>query len=473
MTHAELMTTVQRQWDSAVLPSLERLVEIPALSPAFDPDWASSGHLDAAIAHVESWISDRGLTGATTRVLRGPGRTPLLVVDVPATPGAEDAGTVLLYGHLDKQPPVGGWSEGLGPWTPVVRDGRLYGRGAADDGYAAYAATTAVEALRSTGGAHARAVVLLETGEESGSPDLPAYLAELSDDLGEVTLVVCLDSGAGDYERMWLTTSLRGMAQIRVRVTVLDAGQHSGMASGVVPSSFRVLRVLLDRIEDAETGELLLPELSVEVPANRIDEVRAAIEAVPGLVSDGIPLPADIRPVVDDPVEQALNNTWRPTLSVIGAAGLPDPDEAGNVLRPSTTLALSFRLPPTADPDAALAALRTVLTTDVPYGARVELDRSECAPGWNAPEVAPWLGAALATASDEVFASPWRTMGIGGSIPFMGLLHAAYPAAQFVVTGALGPGSNAHVPDESLQLDYAAKVTSAVAVVLDAHARRG
>ncbi|AOS66116.1 M20/M25/M40 family metallo-hydrolase [Actinoalloteichus hymeniacidonis] len=472
MTHSDLTKIVQQRWDDAVLPSLQKLVEIPALSPVFDPDWATTGHLDAAVEHVQSWIDERGLTGATSRVLRLPGRTPLLVIDVPATAGAEDAGTALLYGHLDKQPPVGGWSEGLGPWTPVVRDGRLYGRGSADDGYAAYAATTALEALRAAGGAHARAVILLETGEESGSPDLPAYLAELSDDLGEVGLVVCLDSGAGDYDRMWLTTSLRGMVQLQVTATVLDAGQHSGMASGVVPSSFRVLRVLLDRIEDARTGAMLLPELSVEVPANRVAEVRAALEAVPGLISDGIPMPADIRPMTDDPVEQALNNTWRPTLSVIGGSGLPDPASAGNVLRPSTTLALSFRLPPTADPDAALAALREVLTSDVPYGARVELDRSECAPGWNAPDVAPWLDEALSTASSEVFSAPWRTMGIGGSIPFMGLLHAAYPAAQFVVTGALGPGSNAHVPDESLHLNYAAKITAAVSVVLDAHARQ-
>ncbi|WP_030106407.1 M20/M25/M40 family metallo-hydrolase [Actinoalloteichus caeruleus] len=467
-----LSEAVERRWTEDVVPSLSELVAIPALSPVFDEDWEANGQLDAAIDHVRAWLAQRPIAAeATVRTVRLPGRTPVLLIDVAPTEAAVDRGTVLLYGHLDKQPPVGGWSEGLGPWTPVLRDGRLYGRGAADDGYAGYAAVAALEAVRELGADHGRAVVLLETGEESGSPDLPAYLEHLRPELGEVELVVCLDSGAGDYERLWLTTSLRGMAQVTVTVRVLDAGQHSGLASGVAPSSFRVLRQLLDRLEDSATGEVLLPELVVEVPADRVAETRAALDAVPTLVLDNVPLPEGVRPVVDDPLEQALNNTWRPTLSVIGGDGLPTPAEAGNVLRPQTTLALSFRLPPTADPEAALAAVSAALTSDVPYGASVELSRTECGPGWNAPDLAPWLRSALDRAGAEVFGAPWLTLGLGGSIPFMGLLQDAYPSAQFVVTGALGPGSNAHVPDESLHLAYAARVTTAVAMVLAAHAR--
>ncbi|WP_263250170.1 M20/M25/M40 family metallo-hydrolase [Saccharopolyspora rosea] len=471
MDRVAVTKTVERMWDEAVLPSLSELVRIPAVSPAFDADWVDTGYLDAAVDHVREWITGRGITGAAVEVVRLPGRTPLLLVDVPATSGAPEE-TVLLYGHLDKQPPVGGWSDGLGPWTPVVRDDRLYGRGAADDGYAGYAAITAIEAVREHGGAHARCVVLLETGEESGSPDLPAYLEHLSDRLGDVSLVVCLDSGAGDYERLWLTTALRGLVQLEVTVHVLDSGQHSGTASGIVPSSFRIMRQLLDRLEDSATGEVLVPELNVAIPPNRVEEARSAVAAAPGLVRGSVPFPEGLRPVVEDEAELALNNTWRPTLSVTGAAGLPLPADAGNVLRPSTTLMLSFRLPPTADPEAALAAVRERLSTDVPYGARVTFGHSESGLGWNAPELAPWLGTALDQVSDEVFGAGWRTMGLGGSIPFMGLLHNAYPDAQFVVTGALGPDSNAHVPDESLHLPFAAKITTAISYVLDAHAHR-
>ena len=471
MDRAAVSKTVDQAWDEAILPSLSELVRIPAVSPSFDADWENTGHLDAAIEHVRAWIDGRGIEGAEIDVVRLPGRTPLLLVDVPGSADAPDE-SVLLYGHLDKQPPLGGWSEGLDPWTPVVRDGKLFGRGAADDGYAGYAAVTAIEAVRANGGSHARCVVLLETGEESGSPDLPAYLEHLRDRLGAVSLVVCLDSGAGDYQRMWLTNSLRGMVQLEVEVQVLDSGLHSGIASGIVPSSFRIMRQLLDRIEDSATGEILLPELTVSIPENRIAETRAAIEAVPGMVTGSVPWPEGMRPVTDDEVELALNNAWRPTLSVIGADGLPKPADAGNVLRPSTTLQLSFRLPPTADPEAALAAVQRRLSEEVPYGARVSFGHSEAGLGWNAPDPAPWLSGALDTAAEKIFGASWRTLGLGGSIPFMGLLHEAYPDAQFVVTGALGPDSNAHVPDENLNLAFAAKITSAIAYVLDAHATR-
>ncbi|WP_436492909.1 M20/M25/M40 family metallo-hydrolase [Actinokineospora sp. HUAS TT18] len=459
--------TVQHLWQAEILPSLQDFVAIPALSPSFDAAWAANGNLDAAVEHLRAWITKRNLPGATVEVVRLPERTPLLLVDIP---GTVDAGTVLLYGHLDKQPPVGGWAEGLGPWSPVLRDGKLFGRGAADDGYAGYAATAAVEAVRANGGQHSRCVILLETCEESGSYDLPAYLEHLDDRLGAVSLVVCLDSGGMDYDRMWLTMSLRGLVSVTATARVLTGGQHSGTVSGVVTSSFRVLRQLIDRIEDSSTGEIKLSAMNVEIPAERAAEARATVESAPGTVITAIPFADGVRPVVDDEVELVLNSSWRPTLSIIGASGLPEPEDAGNVLRPFTTLTLSFRLPPTADADAALEQVKQALTTDVPYGAQIELTRLEAAGGWNAPALAPWLRSTLDTVSDTVFGAPWRTMGMGGSIPFMGLLAERYPDAQFVITGAVGPDSNIHVPDESLDIAQATRVTEAVAHILDAHA---
>ncbi len=474
MDNAQLRTTVGRTWDAEILPSLSDLVKIPAVSIVFDEDWAASGHLDAAAEHVRGWLEARDLPGATVEILRLPGRTPVLLMDVPASDGMPaDGGTVLLYGHLDKQPPVGGWGEGLGPWTPVLRGERLYGRGSADDGYSGYAATAAIEAVRAGGGRHARCVVLLETGEESGSPDLPAYLAEYSDRLGDVSLVVCLDSGGQDYERLWLTTSLRGLVSTTVTVRVLESGQHSGTASGVVPSSFRIMRQLLDRIEDSATGEILLPELHGETPADRVAEMKAMADLAPGAAKSAFPLLSGMSPMSDDDFELLMNNSWRPTLSIIGGAGLPLPEEAGNVLRPSTTLTLSFRLPPSADPQTALEAVQRVLTTDVPYGAHVTLSRSETGPGWNAPVLAPWLQTALDSVSSSVFdGNPWLTTRLGGSIPFMAMLAEAYPSSQFVVTGALAMDSNAHVPDEWLHVGHAKRVTEAVALLLNAHASK-
>jgi acetylornithine deacetylase/succinyl-diaminopimelate desuccinylase-like protein len=466
----QVRETVVSGWADRVLPSLSGLVEIPALSPAFDASWEANGQLQAAVDHVRDWIDSRVLPGAQSEVVQLEGRSPLLLVDVPATAGAEDRGTVLLYGHLDKQPPVGGWSEGLGPWTPVLRKGRLYGRGAVDDGYSGYAAVTALEAARAAGGGHARAILLLETGEESGSPDLPAYMEHLAGRLGDVTFVVCLDGGGANYERLWLTTSLRGIVQATVTVRVLDAPQHSGLASGIVPSSFRILRQLLDRLEDSATGQVKLGAMSVVIPAEREAAAQQAAAADPGAVQRLYPLVEGLKLATDD-AELILNNTWRPTLSVIGAAGLPEPANAGNVLRAWTTLTLSFRIPPLVDSAAALAELEKALTTDVPLGAQVELSNTAAENGWNAPPMAPWLAAGLDEACGQVFGKPHAELGIGGSIPFMELLGRLYPKAQFVVTGALGTDSNMHVPDEWLNIGFAAQVTEAVAHLLDAHAR--
>jgi len=463
--------SVVSTWINDIIPSLSGLIGIPALSPAFDVDWAANGHLAAAVEHVRAWIAGRDLPGAAVEVVRLEDRTPLLLVDVPATPGAAARGTVLMYGHLDKQPPLGGWSEGLDPWTPVIRDGRLYGRGSVDDGYSGYAATAALEAVHEAGGEHARVVLLLETGEESGSPDLPVYIEHLAERLGEVSLVICLDAGGTDYERLWLVTSLRGMVHLTVTVQLLASAQHSGVASGVVASSFRVLRQLIERIEDGATGEIKLEELKVEVPANRLAEAKAVVEGQPGARRTAFPLVEGARVVTDDELELVLNNSWRPTLSVIGADGFPKPADAGNVLRESTTLTLSFRLPPTTDAAAALEAVKRALTTDVPYGAKVTLGADvQAEDGWNAPAEAPWLAAALRRASDEVFGRPHRASGMGGSIPFMAMLAESYPDAQFLVTGACGHDSNIHVPDEWLHLDYTQQVTEAVAHILDAHA---
>jgi acetylornithine deacetylase/succinyl-diaminopimelate desuccinylase-like protein len=469
--YERIRDAVARGWTDDVLPSLSGLVEIPAVSPAYDDSWERNGHLRSAVEHVRDWVTSRDLPGTRTDIVALAGRAPLLLVDVPATAHAAAGGTVLLYGHLDKQPPLGDWSEGLGPWQPVLRDGRLYGRGAVDDGYSGYAATTALEAVRAAGGEHARAILLLETGEESGSPDLPAYLEHLADRLGEVSLVVCLDAGGGDYERMWLTASLRGIVQATVTVRVLETGTHSGLASGIVPSSFRIMRQLLDRLEDSTTGEVTVPEMLAPIPEERRADAEAVAMLEPGSAARRFPFVAGMRPASTDDVELILNNTWRPTLSVVGAGGLPEPAVAGAVLRASTSLRLSFRIPPTVDADTARAGLVRILTTDVPYGARVEVTDFLTGNGWHAPDPAPWLSSALDQVGDRVFGKPCRTLGIGGGIPFMELLGRRYPRAQFVVTGAVGSDSNMHVPDEWLNILFAQRVTEAVAHILDAHAR--
>jgi acetylornithine deacetylase/succinyl-diaminopimelate desuccinylase-like protein len=468
---------VERAWDERIVPALKDYIAVPAKSPMFDPDWVAHGHLERVVRDAAAWVESRRVPGLTLEIVRLPGRTPVIVFEVPAT-RAGSGDTVLLYGHLDKQPEFAGWRRDLGPWTPKLDDGLLYGRGGADDGYAVYAAVSAIEALDAQGLGRPRCVGLIETSEESGSPDLPAYLDALRDRLGQVGLVVCLDSGAGNYDQLWLTTSLRGMVSGVLKVEVLTEGVHSGDASGVVPSSFRILRQLLDRLEDSRTGTLLPGSFHCEIPAARIEQARAAAAVLGAEVYQRFPWAcgADggpVLPTTTDPAQALLNRTWRPTLSVTGAEGLPALGDAGNVLRPYTAFKLSLRLPPLVDGHEAAMTLKTLLEDNAPYHAKVTFEPDGRAgqygaTGWNAPDLAPWLESALDAASRAHWGAPLGYIGQGGTIPLMNMLQRGFPRAQMMVCGVLGPKSNAHGPNEFLHVPYAKRLTAAVAQVIAA-----
>jgi len=461
---------VDQCWGDEIVPTLFEYIRIPNKSPSFDPDWAAHGYMDEAVALFERWAQAKlpALPGAALEVVRLPGRTPVICIDVPG-PGED---TVLLYGHLDKQPEMTGWAEGYGPWIPRLDNDKLYGRGGADDGYAMFGALSALMSLREQGIPYARCSLLIEACEESGSYDLPYYIDHLAERLGSPSLVVCLDSGCGNYDQLWLTTSLRGMASGTLTVQVLEEGVHSGDASGIVPSSFRILRLLLSRLEDERTGAVRPAELYVQVPPERVTQARRAAAALGNTVYSKFPFVPSMSPMTDDLTELVLNRTWRPQLAVTGVDGLPRPINAGNVLLPSTIAKLSLRLPPTLDAEAAGTGLRILLEKSPPYGARVEFKVEASAAGWNAPALAPWLEQSLARSSELAFGAPPAYMGEGGSIPFMAMLGEKFPQAQFVVTGVLGPHSNAHGPNEFLHIPTARRVSLVIAQVLADHAAR-
>jgi acetylornithine deacetylase/succinyl-diaminopimelate desuccinylase-like protein len=466
---------IDQCWGDEIVPALIAYVKIPNKSPAFDPDWMAHGHMDEAVGLFERWARARlpSLPGATLDTVRLPGRTPVIVIEVPGAVVDASADTVLLYGHLDKQPEMTGWAEGYGPWTPRLEGDKLYGRGGADDGYAMFGALSALLALHEQGVPHARCVILIEACEESGSPDLPYYVDHLAARIGNPSLVVCLDSGCGNYDQLWLTTSLRGLVSGTLEIRVLDEGVHSGHASGVVPSSFRIMRQLLSRLEDEATGSICPSELYAQIPAERVAQARRAATALGDTVYTEYPFAPGVAPMGDDLAELVLNRTWRPQLAVIGIDGLPKPGDAGNVLLPYTTARLSLRLPPTLDAEAAGERLRALLEKDPPYGAHIELDLGSSASGWNAPALAPWLEQSLARASGAAFGAPPAYMGEGGSIPFMAMLGDKFPQAQFVVTGVLGPHSNAHGPNEFLHIPTGKRVSTVIAQVLaDHHVRQ-
>ncbi|MCW0385883.1 hypothetical protein NB722_000422 [Xanthomonas sacchari] len=469
MDSAKIDRFLSEKWDDDIVPQLVDYIRIPNKSPMFDADWVAHGYMADAVALMERWARAQAIPGLQVEVVQLEGRTPLIYLEVPASSDATGEDTVLLYGHLDKQPEMTGWDADLGPWTPVLKGDRLYGRGGADDGYALFGSLAAIQALQDQGIPHARCVVLIEACEESGSYDLPAYVDHLATRIGKPSLVVCLDSGCGNYEQLWCTTSLRGLAGGNFSIKVLSEGVHSGDASGVVPSSFRVLRDLLSRLEDEATGKIKVEGLYAEIPEERLAQARKVAEVLGDEVYSKFPFLPGMRPMHEDLSELVLNRTWRPALSVTGADGLPPLASAGNVLRPETAVKLSLRLPPTLDGKHAGELLKDVLLRDPPYGAEVSLALEKSSSGWNAPAQSPWLTDAIEAASQAAFGKPAMYMGEGGSIPFMGMLGEKFPGAQFMITGVLGPHSNAHGPNEFLHIPMGKRVTACVSRVIAAH----
>lgn len=465
---------VNSLWDQEIVPQLIDYIRIPNKSPLFDPQWREHGYMEQAVQQLAGWAEGKlaAFPGATLEIIRLEGRTPLIFIDLPAINGGNNDDCILLYGHLDKQPEMTGWAEDLGPWKPVLKGDKLYGRGGADDGYAIFGSLAALLALQEQGLPRARCVVLIEACEESGSPDLPHYVDHLAGRIGEVSLVICLDSGCGNYDQLWLTTSLRGMAGGNLRVDVLEEGVHSGDASGVVPSSFRVIRRLLSRLEDELSGKITPEVFYAEIPAARLEQAQVAADVLGDEVFAKFPWIDGMQPAATERSELVLNRTWRPQLSITGVDGLPPLGSAGNVLRPFTALKLSLRLPPTVDGDTASDALKSLLEDEPPYGAKVSFELEKSATGWNAPALTPWLTKALDEASQAYFGRPPAFMGEGGSIPFMGMLGEKFPQAQFLVTGVLGPHSNAHGPNEFLHIPMGKRVTMSVASIVASHAAR-
>ena len=455
-------------WDEAVMESLTDYVSIPNKSPMFDANWEANGFMDRAVEHMMDWVHSRAVPGLETEVARLPGRTPTILLTLKGM----RPGNVLIYGHLDKQPEFEGWEEDLGPWTPVIRDDKLYGRGGADDGYAIYSAITAILALQQQAVDLPDINILIEASEESGSPDLPHYMKELGPRLGTPDLVIALDSTCGNYDQLWLTTSLRGMIVADLTVQVLDEGVHSGAAGGIVPSSFRLLRQLVSRLEDEQTGNIIPSFLNEQIPEHRREEAIEAGAVLADSFADMYPFAGNGKPISQDPTELVLNNTWLASLAVTGLGGAPAPVDAGNVLRPSTTARLALRIPPTTDAVKAAEELRSLLTDNPPNGVRVTLDMHTPNPGWHSPPTSAALNKVLTEASQNYFGQPHINMGCGGSIPFMEFLASEAPDAEFVVTGVLGPRSNAHGPNEFLHIPTAKKITACVADILT-HWNRG
>ncbi len=460
-----LQKFIDHTWNKSIIPTLMEYIHIPNKSPHFDKNWQANGHMETAVTLLSDWCKKQNIENMKLEVVRLEGRTPVIFIEIP---GSCDE-TILLYGHLDKQPEMSGWDSDLAPWRAVLKDDKLYGRGGADDGYAIFASLTAINALKQQSIPHARCLILIEACEESGSYDLPFYIDALEDRIGNPNLVICLDSGCGNYDQLWMTTSLRGLISGRLYIRVLKEGIHSGVGSGIVPSCFLVLRQLLNRIEDEETGKILLPELQIDIPQERLTQATLAADVLKEKLYENLPMVENVKPISTNVADLILNRTWRAALSVTGANGLPALTDAGNVTLPQITLKLSMRVPPSCDIKIATQALKKALESDSPFNAHVQFEVDDSGAGWDSPTETSWLTNAANNASNLFFKKDAMYMGEGGSIPFMGMLGKKFPEAQFVITGLLGPGSNAHGPNEFLHIPTGKKLTACVAQIIAEH----
>ncbi len=460
-----MMEASESIWEESILPSLSEFIKIHALSPGFAPDWDELGELQATIDLFCGWLDRQGIAGMTYETHRIGNHSPVLLVTIEGT----GSGEVLFYSHLDKQPSRPNlWSEGLHPLKAVRRDPFLFGRGAVDDGYGGYLCVTAIKLLQEAGIPHPKATFLIETCEESGSFDLPPYLDELSDNLGSPDLIVVLDSGGPSYEHIWVSEALRGLVAGNLSVKVSHEGVHSGISGGPIPSSFRIQRMLLDRVEDSKTGEILIPEMHVEI-SDKIKQEAIELGAILGdELWNSLPVVNTLRPPTTEADQILLGTNWKPAMSVIGADGMPPVLTAGNVLRTHTDLKLSFRIPPGVKAEEVQNIVKEILEKDPPYGAEVTYHATEPADGFHAPPLHEGVSKALNGASMKLTGYSPMVTWVGGTIPFMAMIQNKFPDACFLCTGSSGPGNNAHGPDEKLHIPHSKRLNVVLAIAIAA-----
>jgi acetylornithine deacetylase/succinyl-diaminopimelate desuccinylase-like protein len=452
---------VEENFEKNFVEPLSDFVRIPNLTPAFDPEYFTNGLNQQAIKFVKEYAESMKIDGLEFHHYEEEGMCPMVVM----TYEGSGAPNVMVYGHLDKQPHMEGWREGTGPISPAIIDGKLYGRGASDDGYVPFAVLLAIKNAILQGQTLPRIALVLETEEESGSHDLVPLLEKCNKWIGTPDFCICLDSGALDYSTLWLTTTLRGMMAFNMKVSIAEGAVHSGISGGAIPETFRIANSLLDRLEDTTTRRL--PLFEVEIPdsfkeeAKHIAELQGEDMYKPFKFLEGCKAMNQ-----DDLAELYLNVNWRPSLAVTGADGMPPISKSGNVVRPSTTLRVSIRLPPGLDSVKALATAEELLLKDVPHGAKVELLSKVTGDGWCMKELSEKTVKVLDQASNNFYGKSCGQYGIGGSIPFLKVLGDKYPQTEILALGVLGPEANAHAPNETLDLPYSKKFIMTLSHVL-------
>ncbi|CAI2368334.1 unnamed protein product [Moneuplotes crassus] len=452
---------IEDNFQSMFLDPISEFIKVPNLTPSFDPEFQTNGLIEQAIDNVKGYAESMDIPGLKFHVHNEEGRAPMALIEIPGN-GKKN---IMVYGHLDKQPHMEGWTEGTGPTTPTIIGDKLYGRGSTDDGYVSFATLTAVKNILDQGQEIPRIVLVLEAEEESGSKDLVYLLEKCKDIIKTPDVCLCCDSGALDYKTLWLTSSLRGSMGMNVKVSIAKDAFHSGICGGAMPETFRIANNLLDRLEDPITKRMEKFEVEIE------DRFKEEAKNIVGLVGTDLykdfKLLEGCRPIHHDNLEEMyLNINWRPALAVCGADGLPTLSKAGNVVRASTSLRLKIRLPPSLDAKEMCDEVVKTLSEDVPFGAKIEFDDVSSGSGWVMKDLKEETSKAIHESSEEFYEKKAGLYGIGGSIPFLKTLEGIYPETEILAMGVGGNDCNIHAPDETLDIPYMKKFIPTLSHIL-------
>ena len=453
---------VDKQFTLNILPNLMNFIRIPNLSPLFDPNWKTNGYLFKAANLIVSYAKSLNIKNAEINLLQDSGHTPMVFIEIPAS-RKNDNRTVIFYGHYDKQPYGTGWDKDKSPTNPVIVDGRLYGRGSADDGYASFSILTAIKTCQEFNCLMPRICCLFEGAEESTDADLKYYFDKLIPILGDnVVAFIPLDSGCPDYDRLWMANSLRGIVDIDVNIQTLDQESHYGPeASGIIAENLFLMRKIYDGLVDSTNGEFKLEEFKIaedKIPAIVMEQMQKEIEIVGDNFIKNIPLYEGVSPLKTDVKELMINNRWKPSCFILGIDNCPKTEDRGFGVSSGINVRMSIRIPPTVDKNKAIEALKKALSDNIYFGAQVKLGYLDYGEGVLLANMSNKVKNILNKASLEFFGNESVFTGVGGSIPFIGYFQSKYPNTDIICTGIVGSDSHEHGPNENLNIEACKKM---------------
>ena len=463
-----LHETISKIFNTTTLPNLMNFIRIPNTSPEFDPDWDKNNLLLKASKLIITFIKTLQLKNTEITLLKDENHTPFILTETKSSKEKEK-NTILFYAHIDKQPNCEGWDKGKSATNPIIENGRLYGRGSIDDGYAIYSILTAIKYCQDNNLFTNRIICIFECSEESSSDDLNYYFDKLIPFFGnDISLFCCVDLTCLDYKKMWIVNCIRGVMDFDVKIYTLNNDIYSNFTKGVFPDNFMIFRKLCDLLRN-EKGEFLIPELIIsedKIPKDRKKELEEASKEIGIDFIKVLPLYNNTKPMKDDIYKLLLNNIWKVSMIIKGIDGIPDKKYEGNILSKGLKARIQMRIPPLLNGKKAFEAIKKKFIENTPFNSKVEVEMIGIDDGWNDKNFSERSKNVFNYVSKIGFGNDVGFKFDGGSVPFIQYFENKYPKSQIANLGIRGYECNEHGPNESIDLDACKKFIAALVILM-------